>query len=206
MLLIPTNPKGLTLTELLVAAILMGIVMVGLISVNYAIRRMENSTSEATILAMQTAAAMRHITRNGLLAVGHEADPGIRYDLTTPPSVSYLSFRQDVAATPADFTDDIWVIYTDAGEANRLYTCRQSASTGPEPGLSDRCSSSQRVQLLDNVIVFTYQLVRDITVPSTYLEVNLQTQYDVSQPFNPTTNPRQELSVQINPPSHSWSP
>ena len=206
MLLIPTNPKGLTLTELLVAAILMGIVMVGLISVNYAIRRMENSTSEATILAMQTAAAMRHITRNGLLTVGHEADPGIRYDLTTPPSVSYLSFRQDVASTPADFTDDEWTIYTDAGEANRLYTCRQDASLGAVPDLTGPCNALQRTMLLNNVNTFTYQLVRDPAVPSTYLEVSLQAQYDVSQPSNPLTNPVQELNVQINPPSHSWSP
>ena len=206
MLLIPTNPKGLTLTELLVAAILMGIVMVGLISVNYAIRRMENSTSEATILAMQTSAAMRHITRNGLLAVGHESDQGIRYHLAALPDISFLSFRQDIAATPADFTDDEWVIYTDAGEANRLYTCRQNASDGATPDLSGACSGAQRTMLLDNVNTFTYQLVRDPTVPSTYLEVSLQAQYDVGQPSNPLTNPVQELTVQINPPSHSWSP
>ena len=194
----------MTLAELLVASILMGIVMVGVISVNYAMKRMESTTSKATLLGMQTAAAMNHITRNGLLAVGYENNPGIVLALNTPPDTSYLSFRQDTASTPGDFSDDQWVIYTDIGEANHLYTCTQDAATGPVPQAA-ACDPAQSLLLLDNLSLINYQLVRDDTVPSTYLEVHIQTQFDVTQPADPVRNPTYDLTTQISPPFHSWS-
>ncbi len=177
--------------------------MIGVVSVNYAMKRMENTTAKTTILGMQTAAAMNHITRNGLLAVGFESNPGIVLQLTTSPA--YLSFRQDVASTPGNFNDDQWVIYTDAGQANHLYTCRQDAATGAVPNLGGACDPAQSLLLLDNVSLINYQLVRDNTVPSTYLEVEIQTRADVTQPSDPIRNPTYDLTTQISPPFHSWS-
>ena len=206
MLLIRINHKGLSLAELLVATILMGIVMLGVISVNYAVKRMESTTSRSTILGIQTAAAMNHMTRNGLLAVGYEGNQGIVIEQTTPPSVSYLSFRQDINSTPTDFNDDQWVIYTDAGQANHLYTCRQDAVTGAVPNtVAGPCSPGQSLLLLDNVGLFNYQLVRDNTIPSVYVLLDIQTQSDVTQAVDPINNPTYELTTQISPPFHSWS-
>lgn len=207
MLLIRINKKGLSLTELLVATVLMGIVMMGVISINYAMRRMEGTTSKSTVLAIQTAAAMNHITKNGLLAVGFESDPGIVLQLTTPPAVSYLSFRQDINGTPGNFSDDLWVIYTDGGQANELYTCTQDAGTGPIPntGSGGRCETTGNLVLLNNVSAINYQLVRDATTHSTYVDIDIQTQADVTQPADPIRNPTYELTVQISPPFHSWA-
>ncbi|MCK5178564.1 MAG: prepilin-type N-terminal cleavage/methylation domain-containing protein, partial [Candidatus Omnitrophica bacterium] len=66
------DKKGITLTELIVASILIGIVMIGVAAFSASIEQLHTSTNRSTILTMKTTATMNHITRAAYLAVGDE--------------------------------------------------------------------------------------------------------------------------------------
>ncbi|MBI5415356.1 MAG: prepilin-type N-terminal cleavage/methylation domain-containing protein, partial [Candidatus Omnitrophica bacterium] len=68
--------NGLTLTELLVATILMGIVMAGVASFSLVVKQAGETTSSGTVLAIQTAAAMHYIKEDALSAVGDNSNRG----------------------------------------------------------------------------------------------------------------------------------
>ncbi len=102
--------KGLTLTELLVSTVLIGIVMVGVASFSMTIKNLQESSNQSGITMLQMISAMRYITRDASFAVGEEGDRGVWVD---DVGVSRgICFRHDTAsATPGDYTDDTWVCY-----------------------------------------------------------------------------------------------
>ena len=68
--------KGLTLTELLVATILIGIVMTGVSAFSVFVKQARDSTGSGTILAVQTATAMHYMVQDANKAVGDSSDRG----------------------------------------------------------------------------------------------------------------------------------
>ena len=187
--------------------------MLGVTAVNLSVKRMEKVTDQSTILTMQTATAMNHITQNGFLAIGSRNNPGIVFAVNVPPTPSYFSFRQDINFTtklpnntPAVYTDDQWVIYTDGGIANQLYTCIQDAViTGPIPNTNGACRASNNLTLLTNLATITYRLDTDTVTPNTYFYVRIETRANPAVAASPITNPSYALEARINPPLHSWT-
>lgn len=69
--------KALTLTELLVSTILMGIVMTGVAAFSLFVKQARDSTGKGTILAVQTATAMHYMVADANKAVGDSSDRGV---------------------------------------------------------------------------------------------------------------------------------
>ena len=103
----------MTLTEVIVASILVGIVMMGVMAFNVTLNKMQSSSNLYNILAMRALPVLNRIRQDVKLATGNSTDPGIVFANGNSGISSYISIRQDLSIppTPADNTDDKWIIY-----------------------------------------------------------------------------------------------
>ena len=199
-----TSRKGLTLTELIVASILVGIVMVGIAGFSLSLVGIENTTNRTTLLVMQTSAAMSHITASASQAIGWIGNQGI-----APAGANgvYRSFRLDKDVnqndnnTPGNYADDHWYIYTTIFGANGLFFCRQNAGEGPNPATGGgTCTAGDAIQLLANLESWEHQLVPT----QAYVEIKLTTRFNPAQAAEPIDNPEHTFETRISPHAHSW--
>ena len=205
---------GITLTELLVATILMGIVMLGIVSVDFAVRQMSKKTSSTALLRMYTSAVMQEIARNAAIITGDPNNPGFLSFPVGNPTRFY--FRQDINAatglpnnTPQDTSDDGWICYDQSqGGANaiNIYKCRF-----PSPvSTNNDCFN---VAAVGRIIIGTavnnglnMQFLPDNSVATLkyYLEISLTNRKDPSSAAS-STNPEVSISTQVDLISQSWS-
>jgi len=206
---------GLTLVELVVATALVGIVMVGTVSVDYAIRSMRKTTANSASVAIQTSATMTYIANDVAQATGDASDVGILdctqdndetiYPLCDLRDNPTFCIRQDQNGPDAfaDYTDDLWVCYwkpLDPTDAN-IYTCQQAT-----PG---ECATSNDVigtaACTDAPTCSNYAFSYFLTPPGNgqfYLEVTLTNRPYPNHPPGPK-NPEYELTSRIAPVAHS---
>ena len=195
--------SGMTFTELVVACVLMGIIMVGIAGFSLAVRTVQDSASKTTILSIQTSAAIKHIARYSSLATGENSDPGYYKDTANPyPSTG---FRIDVNSTPTDYADDLWVIYqTSQANPNQLVTCTRPPAAGlpPTPNTDGPCTSTEAtyIVLLNTVINFNNSIVANQN--ELYFIINLTTRYNPSAAMHPIDNPEYTLSTYVVPLAH----
>ena len=195
------DKKGITLTELIVASILIGIVMIGVAAFSASIEQLHTSTNRSTILTMKTTATMNHITRAAYLAVGDETDRGIvTGGLGKKESIC---FRHDTDVDPSSYTGDTWTCYF-IGNQQEIYLC-DAGLTPPVDNWGD-CKAGvgnpQELLTLDTIIFFN--VVNDVGLgPLEYIEINLPAIYQRNQPIHPIKNPRYILKSRITPPGHS---
>ncbi len=190
---------ALTLTELIVATIVMGIVALGVGAVDVALRQSHHSTSRNAIVAMRTSAIMLHVTKDVEMATGDRADSGIRVD--DPVNTTNIWIRREDPTNPSpdpnSYVDDIWVSYTyDSGNHN-LYYCTVPNNTTP-------CTTAdQNLGTLANLRA-TPVFDETLGTQNFYLEVTL------TNLFNPLTaadiydNPQYQLTSRIAPASSSF--
>ena len=69
-----SKKNGITLTELLVASVMIAVVMVGVASFSLAIKNLQQSTSRSVLVALRAKSAMARLVKDASLAVGHELD------------------------------------------------------------------------------------------------------------------------------------
>jgi prepilin-type N-terminal cleavage/methylation domain-containing protein len=145
------NKRGVTLTELLIASVLIGIIMLGIVSVDYATRQSHQKTTATGQLAMSTGGMLLDIMKNSSLAVGDAATAN-NSGIYVSPGGNTACFRQDLLQTPSNYTDDSWICYTES--ANNLLKCTRTAS-------GDCAAGSSRI--LGRVITggFQPQVVND---------------------------------------------
>jgi len=195
--------RGLTLTELLIASVLVGVLTLGAAGVMIGMRKIQGSSRLSSFLVIHSSAVMAHIQRSVLQATGYQSDPGII--LNSGSSPRYYSFRQDTNSsgttnnTPANYADDTWVIYIHDTTAYKLSSCRQAASSGAAPTAA--CVSGA-VELTNRVQSLTFTFVADAV--NFYVGVNLQTISNPASAQNPMANPSYNLATKITPTSHTW--
>jgi hypothetical protein len=202
------SSKGLTLTELIVSSILVGIVMVGVVSFGFIIDEMQKTTNRSTSLSMETTALITHMTKNASLATGNKANPGIVVEDTNPANNDWISFRLDLANTPADYSDDTWFIYLRDLTADTLSTCTKPAAAGPDPTGVPACNANA-LQLTNKIQDIEFSFVNPdnhYTFPemSLFVLVDITTRHSPGQPIDPLDNPEYSITTQIYPSSHSW--
>ena len=220
-----TNTRGLTLTELLVTSMIVGMIMLGVVTADLAVRQAEQGSSRGALTSMRLSSMMTHITRNAYLAVGNSTNLGIiisavqGVDLITDPSnnVNYICIRQDISNSPDDFSNDQWVCYTritNAGVTN-LYTC-----TKPPPAVPSNCTNADTnlgqitSDSFGNSITSAAALIDplrpkfviDDTVgsQSMYFEITLRSLYDTSKAEDRLDNPRIQMTSRVSPDGHSF--
>lgn len=200
--------NGMTLTELLMASVLVGIVMLGVASFSVSLNQFQNSTDKSTLIAMKTKAAMARINRDALLAVGDATDPGV-YSWTNGSNRNSICFRHDLANTPADYSDDTWTCYFHGNSFN-VTRCVDPAA-GPPPACTNngQCcggatEQSPLLQLADNASEYAAIVDADGDGRMDYIGITFTTRATWNQPAHPITNPEYTLTTQISPPGHSW--
>ncbi len=110
--------RALTITELIIASLLVGIVMLGVLNADYAIRRMDNNSNTDTRLAIQMSALGETIRLDIKRVHGYpgETTAGINVAART------ICFRYDTT-TPQIYTDDNWSCYTQPAADTRVFRC-----------------------------------------------------------------------------------
>lgn len=193
--------KGLTLTELLVSVILIGIVMTGVAAFSVFVKQARDSTSEGTILAMRTATAMHYIKEDALGAIGDSSDRGV---VGAAPEL--ICFRYD-DSDPTVYTDDKWACYWYDDEASyALWKCAdQDELTFILPvSLADCQTGTGEVELvtLDPAATGYFEIVDDANGRLAYIDITLNTIADPGPAPNTITNPTYRLFTRVSPPVH----
>ncbi len=186
--------RALTLTELIIATVIIGIIMVGIGSMDFALRQSHQGSSRNALIAMRTSAIMLHITKNAQLATGNLTDLG----LITTATNAWIRLDNPNNPTPDNYSDDTWVSYTFDTLNQDLYFCTVLDN-------ATACTSAD--ETLGTLENFTPTLTIDTTPgnPQLYLEISLSSLFDLSQPEDPFSNPRYTLTTRVYPKSISNS-
>ncbi len=187
--------QGLTLTELLVSTILIGIVMLGVVGFSLTIKQLQDSASRTTIMRMRLASAMDMLVKDAKLAVGDTLDPGIAtYQNLTDQSIC---FRHDVS-DPSSYTDDTWICYYH-DSSYKLYRYVGTSSANVPCTSSATCSAGTTaiehvIDLLHEGNGEFFQFLSDGSI-----EFTIKTSYDPTKPSHPIDNPEYSLTTTVMP-------
>lgn len=194
-----SNPKnGLTFTELLVASILIGIVMIGIASFSFVVKQIQGATNRSALLSMRLGGAINYIRRDALLAVGDPSSPGI--DTYSAGADRSICFRHDTN-NPASYADDTWVCYYYGPPANVLKRCDNPIIRPPTTnGQCDAAPDVRQFIFLSNIDFFS--IVNDGNGRLDYIEITLTSRYDSGNPAHPVNNPEHTLTTRVSPPGH----
>jgi prepilin-type N-terminal cleavage/methylation domain-containing protein len=186
--------RGLTLVELLIASILVGIVMAGALSVDYAVRSLQKNDAKHHTLTSRTSAAMLQMTRDAMKTVGDINDEGI--SSVTCGSECGICFRQDTDSDPNSYANDTWVCYGH-GASNQLVRCSGLATAVPD---CEGMPQNNVIQLSDSPF---FEIVRDADNRIKYIELTIHTITNKDLAPHPLGNPTYSLTSRISPPGIS---
>ena len=198
--------NALTLTELLVSTILMGIVMGGVAAFSLFVKQSRDSTGAGTILAVQTATAMHYLVQDANKAVGDNSNRGVISDSPPPRSVC---FRHD-ASNPAVYTDDTWACYWYDAPSNGLWKCadRNAIATVPPANFNDCIppvagfSRGIKLVTIDPGATQYFNVIDNSDGRFLYVDITLNTIANPGQAANTIANPTYQLFTRVSPPAH----
>ncbi|NLE65094.1 MAG: hypothetical protein GX606_04170 [Elusimicrobia bacterium] len=204
--------RGLTLTELIIASIMVTIVLLGIGAADYAIRRMERDFSREASLYSQLAAAAERIRYEAREITG-DATPG---SLGVALADNRMCFRQDrridgvLRDTPADYTDDTWACFSVSG--NDLFACRRAAA-GNCPADAEKIGTVAGT-IFNNASQPLYAVFeQDTATGRYYFQFRLVTRRDNSEGVllsgttitrGTTDNPQEQIEYRMFPEMHSF--
>ena len=200
------NPLGLSLVELLITTSIVGMIMAGIVSIDYALRTNERQQTRTSLVALRTSAAMFDITTEASQAIGDVSTQCIRVapGITTD-NTNYICIYQ--SPTPTGTGDDNWVCYTRRG--TNLHKCQFTVSTTPNP---TNCTGAATDRIVGTVTTDVYNapdtpfVWNDRTTASFYFQITLKNRFDpttatyaaaVAQEH--LTNPKIKLTSQVTP-------
>lgn len=217
----PRRPgtEGMTLIELVIAAVLVTIVLAGALSVEYSLRTARKTASQDALLAMRTSAVMSQLTRDAALATGDARYPGmIDYE-------GGFCFRQDLndPQTPGQYGDDSWACYMFSPPS--LYRCVLETDPGMKeplacasPGLgidfffgveeaSAMAGPSGPCELSDPVVGSISDISHTIAIDSTkgiYIDLTVTGFFNPYSAEDPVSNPKLTLKTRVYPIGHGF--
>jgi hypothetical protein len=196
---------GVTLTELLVSSMLIGIVMIGVISFSTIFDQMQETDSMASLLSTQASFMMGEMKRDAMLAVGDNLNRGIAVqDLVSDKGIC---FRHDTN-NPAVYTDDRWVCYA---HGSSWHVKRCVGNSGLAPCFSCFCAGYvisddrfPRTALSKNAASF-FQLMTDTEgrIEGVRFNIVAMDRDSNATAYHPITNPQYTLTAEVHPPGHS---
>jgi hypothetical protein len=200
--------NALTLTELMVASILMGIVMVGVAGFGVAIKRMQDTVDKQAIVNYHAATAMAFFERHISQAYGSAADPANPVYLfnTVVAPRNYWSFRADPSRTPTNTADDNWMIFwSDQANPDTLYYCTKpydpANGDATNFGVGQGCSPANRqIVLNENMIgnpTITFAPNNAPSILSQVVVAGITVRYSAAAASEPVDNPEVSMSSSI---------
>jgi Tfp pilus assembly protein FimT len=128
------NTQGLTLVELLITTSIVGMIMLGMVSIDYALRSNDQQQSRTSLVSLRTSAMMFDITSEASQAFGDVATRCIQLGNLSNNNTNYICIYQDANGNAnynaaGDAAGDQWVCYTH--RATNMYKCTFTANNGP---------------------------------------------------------------------------
>jgi prepilin-type N-terminal cleavage/methylation domain-containing protein len=196
-----SNRKGLSLVELLITTSIVGMIMLGMVSIDYALRTNDRQQLRASLVSMRASAMMFDITSEASQAFGDVATQCIQINNITQNNNNYICIYRDINSTPSDMTDDRWTCYNRRQE--ELHKC--TFTVGQGPGACVGGSTGDRVigevtgdifDAPDMPSVFT-----DSTTKTFYFNITIKTRYDPTDPNLNSAEYRDNIAQEylINP-------
>ena len=203
--------SGLSLLELVITTMVVAIIVVGIASMEVALRQSEKSTSRNALLAMRTSGLMFHIRKNIELATGDATSPGVvctTVDLNgdcLPADTLYI--RQENQALPVatrtvNYNDDIWFRYRHLADHSLLF-CRTDRVGDLNPVGSD-CAPGVIEENLGALFSMDIHPQMDRVAQDFFIQVTLRNRIDMARPADPFDNPQLNLTTNISPLSSSF--
>lgn len=196
------NNNALTLTELIAATILFGIVIAGVASLDFALSQTRKGTSQSSIITMQTSSIMLRISKEAELATGDQANPGIVININ--PTNIWIRHEDPTNPTPdpSSYADDTWVSFTYNPVSHNIFFC--TIPDNPTAPPTTTCPNGS--ENIGTLASFIPNLVNDATLGNQnfYLEVTLINRFDPTIAVNAFDNPECTLTSRIHPTSFSY--
>jgi len=188
--------SGLTLTELIVATLVIGVVMLGVASVDIALRQTHKGASQKSLAVMQNSMMMLRISKDAQIATGDGTNFGI---VTNSPTDDIVWIRKENPANPAPdpstYADDIWVSYTFDPATFTLYHCTVPSSGTP-------CTVAD--EAVGQLASFNATVALDEATQALYLQITLVNRLDPTTAADSFDNPEYTLTSRIYPMSASF--
>ncbi len=175
-MLIRRNQRGLTLAELLVTTMIVGVIMIGMVSVDYAIRSNDQQQSRAALATLRTAATLQDIVATATQAFGDMSTRCVQMANLTTDATNYICIYRDFG-TPVDYSDDSWQCYT--RHVNNLHKCTRTLASG-----KGACANTSPI--VGTVTIDTFSApdtpIFITTSPNFYFQVTIKNRYDPTRP------------------------
>jgi Tfp pilus assembly protein PilV len=211
------NTKGLTLVELLITTSIVAMIMLGMVSIDYALRSNEQQQTRTSLVSLRTSAMMFDITNEASQAFGDVATRCIQMNSLTTNNTNYFCFYKDANGNAnynaaSDGTGDLWVCYS--RQTTDLHKCTFRANVGP-----NHCLNGQRLsdRVIGTVTADVFEapdapVVQNNRAALTLnFQVTLKNRYDPTNPTAATaeyrdalaqeylTNPKISMTSQVTP-------
>ncbi|MBF0484974.1 MAG: prepilin-type N-terminal cleavage/methylation domain-containing protein [Candidatus Omnitrophica bacterium] len=204
--------KGITLAELLVSLVVVGVVMVGVTAADHAFRRLDRENTHDSTLYVRAMALAEMIRKDANLAVGSALSPGVQIDTTAN---NFLCFRQDNnhdgsidnnPGTVAPFIGvrDSWQCYSKPGDTAAdvdVFKCTKTIPAGPSV-----CAVG------DTGYQYVGKMAWDVftIAPNPPTFVGTKFTFTLIDRDDPTSaqsisNPEVRIPINVNPPAYSAS-
>lgn len=151
-----SSSQALTLTELLLATVMIGIVMSGVAVWSTSMKQMRVSSQTTRYTDMKLAAVMKAMRKDAELAIGDQSDQGILTN--TAGATRSICFRHDTQITPSDYSDDIWACWFHNTASPGLRRCYDIPIGDVPPDSNTKCDNANETRdyfTLDDINFFT---------------------------------------------------
>lgn len=203
----PAN-TAMTLTELIIASVLVGIVTLGLIAAEQAIRMSRQSSHRDAQISAQLQSAMLRLNHEASATVGDATDSGI-YQYSSGNNRT-ICFRQ--AAGDANvYTDDVWNCWWADVSTGALASCGPLAN--PLTTCAGQAGLINWVTLkFEGTYTTFYSVIDDaqaVITPAnpwyirnkkiSYIQLDLRSRFNPAANAHPIENPSYILNARISP-------
>ncbi|MCD6539232.1 MAG: type II secretion system protein [Candidatus Omnitrophica bacterium] len=187
------NKRTITLIELILAIVLLGVIILSATAIDVASRYFFKSSDTKVQVLNEVSFILEHIQKNASQATGWIDDPGFKLLSSTQ-----LLIRQDAnnPPTPGDFTDDTWIEYRRQGNNFRF---------SPDGGTNWETLSSRIVDNPDIDGDGFPEPVFSLSPSGTEVIVTLTARYDPSASLDSKTNPEVSLQTRLFLGEHSFN-
>lgn len=208
------SSHGLTLTELLISSVIVGIIMLGVVSLDSVIGKKRQIATADNLLALNTRVTVNHMLKNALQAVGYGTqeyqgiligdqvgDQGINGPGTFCVNQDIKPLSTEVNWTPLDHSDDRWVCYTLNPTDHKIYFCEKANDVAASYRGAGRCSSGE---IVGQAVSWAPKFEVDNSEGGVKLvfSISLTTRFNPAKPKS-NSNPEHTVTISSSPPGHA---
>ena len=207
------HKKAITLTELLVTAVIVVVVMMGAVSIDSNVRKSRDQSSKTSLLYLNTRAMVTHILLNASQAVGYGSTSAATKGILLPADMANnnsFCIDQDVSPTTTNPNntvtkngDDRWFCYT--FQAPNLFACTKTYDgTKIYRGAGACTAADTNYNQVGTAVSVTptFTLNRVKGSQQVIFEVTIVSRDNPALPKS-ITNPEINMTYSTNPPGHS---